>query len=77
MAYLMSGRDRIRPALRRITTATERRKAMTITRRSVLSAGIGAGVTGLIVGWDAIALAQATRTRYSATSPQGKAMLVK
>ena len=50
---------------------------MTITRRAVLNAGVGAGVTMLAARWDPIALGQTLPTRYSATSAQGKAMLVK
>ena len=48
---------------------------MTITRRDVLTTGASAGVA-LSFGIDT-ASAQGTRTRFSATSPQGKAMLVK
>ena len=49
---------------------------MTITRRSILAAGAGAGVISA-VGWNT-ALAQAgTRTRFGATTVQGKQMLAK
>lgn len=48
---------------------------MTLTRRKVLTTGASAGAA-LSIGWDD-ANAQAVSTRFSATSPQGKQMLVK
>lgn len=50
---------------------------MPISRRKML-AGLGAGATSLSVqAWRSSASAQQTRTRFSATSPQGKQMLAK
>lgn len=62
---------------------------MTLTRRSVLQAGVTAGIGAFAAPWSADALAQPQgappippprrllRTRYNATSAQGKAMLAK
>src|SRR3954452_21130946 len=48
---------------------------MSITRREILAAGASAGAA-LSLGWESAA-AQGGSTRFSATSPQGKQMLVK
>lgn len=56
---------------------------MSVSRRSVLKAGVAAGAAALASPWTSVADAQqklaptTTRVRYKATSPQGKAMLVK
>lgn len=51
---------------------------MPVSRRSVLKAGVTAGVTALTTSWaPPLAFALATPIRYKATSAQGKAMLAK
>lgn len=51
---------------------------MTLTRRFVLKAGLTAGAGVMTAPWELVALGETiTRTRFSATSPQGQAMLVK
>lgn len=50
---------------------------MSVSRRTILKAGLSAGAAAVVHPWDHLAFAQQVRTRFSATSPQGKAMLVK
>ncbi len=50
---------------------------MTITRRKVLTASATAGIALSTMPWTTVATAQPVRTRYNATSQQGKQMLVK
>jgi len=50
---------------------------MTLTRRSVLKAGVTAGVTALATGFEPAAFAQTYRTRYNVATAKGQAMLAK
>jgi tyrosinase len=50
---------------------------MTLSRRSMLKAGLTAGVTAFATPLDSVAFGEPIRTRYSASSVKGQAMLAK